>query len=79
MKFQTTILMAAVLGCGLVLSACGKDESPVGNATESVKDALNLREHEKLKDAGEDMKSAMDNVGEAAKDKAEDVKEAVEK
>lgn len=79
MKMTNTVLLAAVLGCGLALSACGKEESPVEKATESVKDALDMREHEKIKDAGEDMKSAVENAGEAAQEKAEEVKEAIQK
>lgn len=79
MKHVNSIFLAALLCVGLGVSACGKEESAVESTTESVKDALDVREHEKIKDAAEDMKSAMDNVGEAAKEKAEDVKEAVEK
>lgn len=70
-------LMVALLGASSLFAACGKKESPAEQAIENVKDGLNVRDNEKLKDAGEDMKSGMENAGEAVKDKAEEVKEDV--
>ena len=55
----------------LSVSGCGTDETPVQNAVESTKDALNMREHEKLKDAGEDMGDALEDAVEGIEDAAE--------
>ncbi len=60
--FALTVLMIALLGAG-----CGKEETPVEKAVEGTKDALDLREHEKLKDAGEDAMDAIDNAAEGIK------------
>lgn len=60
--FALTVLMIALLGAG-----CGKEETPVEKAVEGTKDALDLREHEKLKDAGEDAVDAIDNAAEGIK------------
>lgn len=59
------VLFSAAL---LVASSCSKNESSVDNAVESTKDALDIREHEKLKDAGEDVKEAVSDAAEGAKD-----------
>ena len=40
-------------------------------AVEGTKDALDMREHEKLKDAGEDAKGAIDNAVEGVKDETD--------
>jgi peptidyl-tRNA hydrolase len=58
------ILTVALLSLGLGVTACKKDES----ATENVKDAFNMREHEKLKDAGEDAKEAVQGAAEGVKE-----------
>ena len=60
--FALTVLMIALLGAG-----CGKEETPVEKAVEGTKDALDVREHEKLKDAGEDAMDAIDNAAEGIK------------
>lgn len=60
--FALTVLMIALLGVG-----CGKEETPVEKAVEGTKDALDVREHEKLKDAGEDAMDAIDNAAEGIK------------
>ena len=60
--FAFTVLMIALLGAG-----CGKEETPVEKAVDGTKDALDLREHEKLKDAGEDAMDAIDNAAEGIK------------
>ena len=60
--FALTVLMIALLGAG-----CGKEETPVEKAVEGTKDALDLREHEKLKDAGEDAMDAIDSAAEGIK------------
>lgn len=56
--------MLAVLTC----SGCDTKKTPVDEA----KDALNIREHEKMKDAAEDAKDAVDNAGEAIEDEMKD-------
>ncbi len=60
--FALTVLMIALLVVG-----CGKEETPVEKAVEGTKDALDLREHEKLKDAGEDAIDAIENAAEGIK------------
>ncbi len=50
----------------LLVAGCDKQETPV----ESAKDALDMREHEKLKDAGEDAADAIDNAVEGIKEEA---------
>lgn len=64
MRAVTTFAVAFVLGA-LAIAGCGKDESPVQTAVESTKDALNMREHEQLKDAGEDAADALESAVEA--------------
>lgn len=59
----------AVLSLGLGMAACEKKEpTPVEKATDGAKDALNMRDNEKLKDAGEDAADAVDNAAEGVKD-----------
>lgn len=69
--------MVALIGASSLFAACGKKESPAESAIESVKDGLDMRENEKLKDAGEDIKSGVENAGEAVQEKAEEVKEDI--
>jgi len=54
MKFQILFLAIA----GLALPACEK-KSDVGN---SINDAMDRRPNEKLRDAGEDIKDAVQDV-----------------
>ncbi len=61
--------MYAVLTLGLGLTACEKKpETPIEKLEDKVKDGLDVRPNEKLKDAGEDAAKAIENAGEAAKD-----------
>ena len=71
------LLIAAALGLGLGAAACKKEEpaSAMDKAEENVKDALDARPNEPMKDAAEDRKSAAENAGQAVEDKAEEVKE----
>ncbi|HSW14190.1 MAG TPA: hypothetical protein VLI06_15190 [Solimonas sp.] len=71
------ILFATALGLGLGATACKKQEEQSGmeSAKENVQDALNTRPNEELKDAGEDAKSAMENLGDAAEKKADEIKQ----
>lgn len=65
--------LLAVLALGLALGACDKKEdtsaSAMDRAKESVGDAFDSRENEKLKDAGEDAEEALDNAAEGMKEK----------
>lgn len=70
-KTSKTALMAALLiGTSISMVACSKEETPVEKATDSVGDALNMRDHEKLKDAAEDAQSAVGNAVEGVKEEA---------
>jgi hypothetical protein len=67
-----SILVAALLGLGSPLLACQREEkSGVEKLSDKAKDALDVREHEKLKDAGEDVEAALEDAGAAAKEEAE--------
>jgi hypothetical protein len=66
---RSATLLAAALTMTFALAACEKDTS-VETAVENTKDTLDVRDHEKLKDAAEDVK-------EGVKDAADDVKDAV--
>ena len=67
---KTALLAALLIGASISMAACSKKETPVEKATDSVGDALNMRDHEKLKDAGEDAKSAATNAVDGVKDEA---------
>lgn len=67
----TTTLAAALLLSALAVAGCDREETPVQNAVESTKDALNMREHEKLKDAGEDMGDALENAVEGIQEETD--------
>lgn len=70
------VLVAAALGLGLPLLACERnDQSGAEELGDKAKDALDVREHEGLKDAGEDVKDAVKDAGAAVKDEAEALKE----
>ena len=63
------VMIIAALSAVLLASGCEK-KSPVDKAVDTTKDALNMRDHEKMKDAAEDAKSAVDNAAEGVKDAA---------
>jgi hypothetical protein len=64
-----SVLMSALLGLGAPLLGCEKKEkSRAEKVEDGAKDALGLREHEKLKDAGEDAKDALEDARDAAKE-----------
>lgn len=73
-----TLVVVALAAAG-ALAACGKEETPVDKAVDKVGDALDMREHEKLKDAGENVGQAVEDAGEAVKDEAQDLKEEAQK
>ncbi len=62
---QLFILLAAAL---LTLPAC--EQKPNANKTDGIKDALDARPNEEMRDLGED-------IGKAAKDVGRDIKDAV--
>jgi hypothetical protein len=66
-------LLAAALAMTLALAACEKD-TPVETAIDNTKDALDARDHEKLKDAAEDVKEGVENAADDLKDAAKDPK-----
>ena len=67
-----SVLVIAVLGLGFPLLACSRDEKSL---SDKAKDALDMREHEGLKDAAEDAKDAVKDAGTAVKEEAESLKE----
>lgn len=68
MKTQHAAL-AAILTLGVALAACEKKpESKLEQLEDKVKDGLDARPNEKLKDAGENAAEAVKDAGEAAKD-----------
>jgi PBP1b-binding outer membrane lipoprotein LpoB len=65
----TKPLSAAFLILALLASGCAKEEKgPIDSAVDKTKDALDLRDHEKLKDAGEDVKAAVQDAKDGVKD-----------
>ncbi len=74
------LMLAALLGLGLSVAACGKKEepTPLQQAEEGVKDALDLRENEPIKDAAEDAQDAMEEMGDDAADAMDDATDAAE-
>jgi hypothetical protein len=72
MKLLKTVLTTSLSVVVLVAAgACAKKEQgPIDTAVENTKDALNLRDHEKLKDAAESAGDAIKNAGEGVKDAA---------
>jgi len=65
-------LASPLLGCQR------EDKSGVEKLSDKAKDALDMREHEKLKDAGEDVQDAAKDTGAALKDEAHSLKEKTE-
>jgi hypothetical protein len=77
-KRLPSLLAVALLGLGSPLLGCHReDKSSVEKLGDKAKDALDVREHEKLKDAGEDVKDAAKDAAEGVKDAAKDAGAAV--
>ena len=73
-------LLFALLSLGAAVSACSeKKDSAADQAIENVQDGLNMRENEKLKDAGEDAVDAVKDAAEAVKEEAVEAKEEMSK
>lgn len=66
---KTALLAALLIGASVSMAACQK-ETPAEKATDAVGDALNMRDHEKLKDAGEDAEDAASDAAQGVKDEA---------
>jgi hypothetical protein len=65
----TKSLITACLVATVALAGCAKQsDSPVERAVDKTKDALDIRDHEKLKDAGEDAKDAIKDAKDGVKD-----------
>ena len=63
------VVVAGLLGLTTPLLGCpSKEKSTAEKLSDSAQDALNMRENEKLKDAGENVEDAVDDAGEAVKD-----------
>ena len=63
-----TIMLAALLGLSLGMTACDKKEGPMEKMSDKAQDGLDMRKYEKIKDAGEDVKDAAHDAKEEAKD-----------
>ena len=61
------ISVVVLLTAAIFASGCEK-ESSVDKALDNAQDALNIREHEQLKDAGEDLQDAAHEAAEGVKD-----------
>jgi len=63
----------AALVVAMLSASCAKQaDGPVDKAIENTKDALDIRDHEKLKDAAESAGDAVKETGEGIKDAAKD-------
>lgn len=54
----------------LVAMGCDRNDTPAERAVDGAQDALDMREHEKLKDAGEDAADAVENAAEGIRDES---------
>ncbi len=61
-------LVLALLAAAAATAGCERADTPAERALDGAKDALDLREHEKLRDAGEDAADALKNAAEGAKE-----------
>jgi len=62
------LLIISALAAALLLAGCDRHETSAETAVENTKDALDIREHEKLKDAAEDTREAVDDAVEGIKE-----------
>ncbi len=66
------VVLAVLLALTTPLLGCPtQQKSPVEKLSDSTQDALDMRENEKLKDAGENVEDAVNDAGEAVKEAAE--------
>jgi len=79
-KLPQKLLLASCLAVAAVsgLTACEKKpETPMEKVEDGIKDSLDMRPNEAMKDTGEDLKDAAQNAGEAIKEGAAEVKQEV--
>lgn len=62
------LFAAALMAYALTLVGCDRNDTPTERAIEGTKDALDMREHEKLQDAGEDAADAIENAAEGVRE-----------
>ena len=67
MKFHRYLLITVAL---FILPAC--DKSSNSNQTDGIKDALDARPHEEIRDAGEEVGAAVKDAGGEIKDAVKD-------
>ena len=66
-------IISSILGVTLLICACDNRPKSVGDRVEDrVKDGLDARPNEKLKDAGEDLRDAAKDVKKDLRDAAKD-------
>lgn len=61
-------LALALLAAAMTTAGCDRAGTPAERAVDGAKDALDMREHEKLRDAGEDAADALENAAEGVKE-----------
>jgi hypothetical protein len=81
---KTTLWIIAAASAVFALASCGKKETTIREeVSDKVGDALNSRDHEKLRDAAEnlekDVKKAGEGLGESLKEVGEEIKKDVHK
>ncbi len=57
-----------ILTAAALLTLPGCEQQPNANKTDGIKDALDIRPNEKIRDAGEDVEKAAKDVGRDIKD-----------
>lgn len=67
---KTALLAALLIGASVSMAACQKEQNPAEKAADAVGDALDMRDHEKLKDAAEDARDAASDAAQGVKDEA---------
>jgi hypothetical protein len=82
MKTSILLIASGLLAAGLV-SCQKKDNTVREEVSDKVGDALNTRDHEKLRDAAEDLqkdvKNAGEGLGKSLKEVGEEIKKDVHK
>lgn len=63
-----SLLAVVWVAAALVAVGCDRNDTPAERAVDGAQDALDMREHEKLKDAGEDAADAVENAAEGIRD-----------
>ena len=75
---RKVFVAASLLALVTMASGCARhDDNLMDKAVENTKDALDTRDHEKLKDAGESAHDAVKEAADGIKDAAHDAKDQV--